>query len=216
VARVICDISMSLDGFVAGLNQTLEQPLGEGGEGLHEWALGLASFRDRHGMDGGEAGGDDEVMKESLAAQGAVVMGRRMFSGGAGPWEDDPNADGWWGDEPPFRVPVFILTHHAREPVTKQGGTTFTFVTDGIEPALEQARAAAGDRDVLVAGGADAVQQYLRAELFDELQIHLVPVLLGGGVRLLDNLGDARVGLELDRVVDSPAVTHLRYRVLRP
>jgi dihydrofolate reductase len=154
---------MSLDGFVAGLNQTLEQPLGEGGEGLHEWALGLASFRDRHGMDGGEAGGDDEVMKESLAAQGAVVMGRRMFSGGAGPWEDDPNADGWWGDEPPFRVPVFILTHHAREPVTKQGGTTFTFVTDGIEPALEQARAAAGDRDVLVAGGADAVQQYLRA-----------------------------------------------------
>jgi dihydrofolate reductase len=153
--------------------------------------------------------------KESLAAQGAVVMGRRMFSGGAGPWEDDPNADGWWGDEPPFRVPVFILTHHAREPVTKQGGTTFTFVTDGIEPALEQARAAAGDRDVLVAGGADAVQQYLRAGLFDELQIHLVPVLLGGGVRLLDNLG-ARVGLELDRVVDSPAVTHLRYRVLRP
>jgi dihydrofolate reductase len=215
MTRVICDISMSLDGYVAGPNQTLEQPLGEGGEGLHEWAVGLASWRDRHGMDGGEAGADDEVMKESVARQGAVVMGRRMFSGGAGPWEDDPNADGWWGDEPPFRVPVFILTHHAREPVTKQGGTTFTFVTDGIEAALEQARAAAGDRDVLVAGGADSVQQYLSAGLLDELQIHLVPVLLGEGVRLLDNLGGAQVGLELDRVVDSPAVTHLRYRIVR-
>ena len=215
MARVICDISTSLDGFIAGPNQTLEQPLGEGGEGLHEWAYELASFRERHGMDGGETGADDEVVKESLAAQGAVVMGRRMFSGGAGPWEDDPNADGWWGDDPPFRVPVFILTHHAREPVTKQGGTTFTFVTDGIEAALEQARAAAGDRDVLVAGGADAIQQSFRAGLLDELQIHLVPVLLGDGVRLLDNLGATQAGLELDRVVDSPAVTHLRYRVVR-
>jgi dihydrofolate reductase len=213
MARVTCDISMSLDGFVAGPNQTLEQPLGEGGEGLHEWAFGLASFRERHGMDGGETNADDEVVKESLAAQGAVVMGRRMFSGGAGPWEDDPNADGWWGDDPPFRVPVLVLTHHAREPVTKQGGTTFTFVTDGIETALEQARAAAGERDVLVAGGADAVQQYLRAGLLDELQIHVVPLLFGRGVRLLDNLGEVQVGLELDRVVDSPAVTHLRYRV---
>jgi dihydrofolate reductase len=213
MARVTCDISMSLDGFVAGPNQTLEQPLGEGGEGLHEWAFGLASFRERHGMDGGETNADDEVVKESLAAQGAVVMGRRMFSGGAGPWEDDPNADGWWGDDPPFRVPVLVLTHHAREPVTKQGGTTFTFVTDGIETALEQARAAAGERDVLVAGGADAVQQYLRAGLLDELQIHVVPLLFGRGVRLLDNLGEVQIGLELDRVVDSPAVTHLRYRV---
>jgi dihydrofolate reductase len=215
MTRVICDISMSLDGFIAGPNPTLEQPLGEGGEGLHEWAIGRASWRERHGRDGGEAGPDDDVIKESLAAQGAVVMGRRMFSGGAGAWEDDPNADGWWGDEPPFRVPVFILTHHAREPVTKQGGTTFTFVTDGIEAALEQARAAADDRDVLVAGGAEAVQQYLRGALFDEFQIHLVPVLLGGGVRLLDNLGDAKVGLKLDRVIDSPAVTHLRYRIVK-
>jgi dihydrofolate reductase len=215
MARVICDISTSLDGFIAGPNQTLEQPLGEGGEGLHEWAYRLASFRERHGMDGGEAGADDEVVKESLAAQGAVVMGRRMFTGGAGPWEDDPNADGWWGDDPPFRVPVFILTHHAREPVTKQGGTTFTFVTDGIEAALEQARAAAGDRDVLVAGGADAIQQSLRAGLLDELQIHLVPVLLSDGVRLLDNLGATQAGLALDRVVDSATVTHLRYRVVR-
>jgi dihydrofolate reductase len=213
VARVMCDISMSLDGFVAGPNPTLEQPLGEGGEGLHEWIFGLASWRESHGMDGGEANADDEVMKESLAAQGAVVMGRRMFSGGAGPWEDDPNADGWWGDDPPFRVPVFILTHHAREPVTKQGGTTYTFVTDGIEAALEQARLAAGDREVLIAGGAEAIQQYLRAGLLDELQIHVVPMLLGGGVRLLDDVGDAPGRLELGRVVDSPAVTHIRYRV---
>jgi dihydrofolate reductase len=211
---VICDISMSLDGFIAGPNPTLEQPLGEAAKaprvGHRAGELARASRRGRR-----RGRPQRRRMKESLAAQGAVVMGRRMFSGGAGPWEDDPNADGWWGDDPPFRVPVFILTHRAREPATKQRGTTFTFVTDGIEAALEQARAAAGDRDVLVAGGADAVQQYLRAGLFDELQIHLVPVLLGGGVRLLDNLGGAKVGLELDRVVDSPAVTHLRYRIVK-
>src|SRR5437867_483931 len=154
MTKLVCDISVSLDGFVAGPNQTLEQPLGEGGEKLHEWAFGLASFRERHGLEGGETDPDDEVVAESLRSTGAVVMGRRMFSGGAGPWEDDPNADGWWGDEPPFRVPVFVLTHHPRETVVKQGGTSFTFVTDGIESALDQARAAAGDRDVAVAGGA--------------------------------------------------------------
>src|SRR5829696_5809006 len=210
MARVICDISTSLDGFIAGPNQTLEQPLGEGGEGLHEWAYGLASFRERHGMDGGEAG-DDEVVKESLAAQDAVVMGRRMFSGGAGPWEDDPNADGWWGDDPPFRVPVFVLTHHPRETVTKEGGTTFAFVTEGIEAALEEARTAAGEKDVHVAGGATAVQQYLAAGLVDELQVNLAPVLLGSGTRLFDG---PPAELELIRVVEAPVVTHLKYRVL--
>jgi dihydrofolate reductase len=143
-------------------------------------------------------------------------MGRRMFSGGEGPWEDDPNADGWWGDDPPFHHPVFILTHHARKPVTKEGGTTFTFVTDGIEAALEQARAAAGDKDVLVGGGANVAQQYLRAGLLDELQIHVVPVLLGDGVRLFENhLGSQQGELECTRVIESPAVTHLRYRVVR-
>jgi dihydrofolate reductase len=212
MARLICDISMSLDGFIAGPNQTLEQPLGEGGEQLHEWAFGLASFRERHGMEGGETNADDDVVRESLAVQGAVVMGRRMFSGGAGRWEDDPNADGWWGDAPPFGVPVFVLTHHAREPVEKQGGTSFTFVTEGTEAALELAREAAGEKDVLVAGGANAVQQYLRAGLLDELQIHLVPLLLGSGVRLLDDVADGPVALELARVVDSPTVTHLKYR----
>jgi dihydrofolate reductase len=136
MTQVTFDISMSLDGFIAGPNQTLEQPLGEGGEQLHEWAFGLVSFRERHGESGGETGVEDDLMREAFERNGAVVMGRRMFSGGEGPWEEDPNADGWWGDDPPFRVPVFVVTHHPRERVTKQGGTSFTFVTDGIEAAL--------------------------------------------------------------------------------
>jgi dihydrofolate reductase len=210
MARLTLDISMSLDGFVAGPNQSLEQPLGEGGERLHEWVIRLASWRERHGLSGGESNADGEVVEESLRATGAVVMGRRMFSGGAGPWEDDPRADGWWGDDPPFHVPVFVLTHHARETVTKQGGTSFSFVTGGIEAALEQARTAAGDRDVALAGGASVAQQYLKAGLLDELQIHLVPVLLGGGVSLFDRLGIDPIELEVTRVIASPSVTHLR------
>jgi dihydrofolate reductase len=207
------DISMSLDGFVAGPNQTLEQPLGEGGEQLHEWVLGLASWRERHGLSGGEKNRDAEIVEESLAETGAVVMGRRMFSGGQGPWEGDPRADGWWGDEPPFRVPVFVLTHHARETQVKQGGTSFTFVTEGIEAALDQAQAAAGDKDVTLAGGASVAQQYLRTGLLDELQLHVVPVLLGDGVRLFDRLEEP-IELEATRVVESPAVTHLRFRAV--
>jgi len=206
---------MSVDSFVAGPNPSLEQPLGEGGERLHEWMVGLESFRERHGLTGGTTNADSEILEESVSAAGATVMGRRMFSGGDGPWEDDPNADGWWGDDPPFHQPVFVLTHHAREPVTKQGGTTFTFVTDGIEAALEDARAAAAEKDVLVAGGASVAQQYLRAGLLDELQIHLAPILLGGGVRLFDELGPNEVELEATRVVESPTVTHLRFRVVK-
>jgi dihydrofolate reductase len=213
MGRLTLDISMSLDGYIAGPNQTLELPLGQGGEQLHEWVLGLAPWRERHGLSGGETNRDAEVVEESIAAIGATVMGRRMFSGGSGPWTDDPNADGWWGDDPPFRHPVFILTHHPRETVTKQGGTTFNFVTEGIEAALDQAREAAGDKDVAVAGGANVVQQYLTAGLLDELQIHVVPVLLGGGVRLFAD-GAETVGLESTRVIESPSVTHLRYRVL--
>jgi dihydrofolate reductase len=213
MARLFCDISVSLDGFVAGPNQTLEQPLGEGGERLHEWLFGLASFRDPHGLPGGETGPDDEVVKETLEATGAVIMGRRMFSGGAGPWQDDSNADGWWGDDPPFHVPVFILTHHARDEEIKEGDTSFTFVTDGIEAALEEARAAAGEKDVAIGGGANAVQQYLKAGLLDELQLHVAPVLLGDGVRLFDRLGIEPTVLEVTRVIASPRVTHLRYRV---
>jgi dihydrofolate reductase len=211
MGKLAVEISMSLDGFVAGPNPTLEQPLGKGGESLHEWALSLESWRRPHGLPGGETNASTAVVEETLAATGAVVMGRRMFSGGAGPWEDDPNADGWWGDDPPFHVPVFVLTHHPRETVSKEGGTTFAFVTEGIEAALEEARAAAGEKDVYVSGGAAAVQQYLGAGLVDELQINLAPVLLGGGTRLFDG---PPAKLELVRVVEAPAVTHLKYRVL--
>src|SRR5437764_7897272 len=196
MAKLTLDISMSLDGFIAGPNQTLEHPLGEGGERLHEWAIAVKTFREMHGMSGGEVNADDDVLREVVGRAGATIMGRRMFSGGEGPWEEDPNADAWWGDDPPFHHPVFILTHHAREPVTKQGGTTFSFVTDGIESALAQARAAAGEKNVAIGGGASTAQQYLAAGLLDELQIHLVPVLLGDGVRLFDNRG---VGLECIR-----------------
>jgi dihydrofolate reductase len=215
MGKVHVDISISLDGFVAGPNQTLEQPLGEGGERLHEWVVALKSWRERHGLSGGETGPDSEVVEETIRDTGATVMGRRMFSGGEGAWEDDPNADGWWGDDPPFRHPVFILTHHAREAVTKKGGTSFTFVTEGIESALEQARAAAGDKDVAIAGGANAIQQFLNAGLVDELQIHLAPMLLGDGTRLFDRIGPAQVELESTRVVESPRVTHLKFRVVK-
>ena len=213
--KLVCDISMSLDGFVAGPDPTLEEPLGKGGERLHEWVVRLATWRERHGLEGGEENADGDVVEEALQATGAIVMGRKMFSGGAGPWEDDPNADGWWGDEPPFRGPVFVLTHHSREPVSKAGGTSFTFVTDGIERALEQAQSAAGGKDVYVAGGASILQQYLRAGLLDELQVHVAPVLLGGGTRLLDDLGPDPAKLETTRVIESPNVTHLRYRVVK-
>ena len=213
MTRLTLDISMSLDGFVAGRNATLEAPLGENGELLHEWIIALKSWRDEHGKTGGETGVDDDVVAEHVAATGAVIMGRRMFSGGQGPWGDDPNAGGWWGDDPPFHVPVFVLTQHPREPAVMEGGTTYTFVTDGIESALEQARAAAEDRDVALAGGASVAQQYLAAGLHDDLQVHVAPVLLGGGVRLFADREGGALRLEPTRVLSSPAVTHLRYRV---
>jgi dihydrofolate reductase len=212
---VTFEITMSLDGFVAGPNQTLEEPIGRGGEELHDWIVKTAAWRERHGHEGGEANVDSEVMAESLARQGAIVMGRRMFSSGSGPWEDDPKRDGWWGDDPPFRMPVFVLTHHAREPVAKENGTTYTFVTDGIEAAVEQARAAAGDKDVVVVGGGNVIQQALAAGLIDDFQVHVAPMLLGGGVRLFDDLGPDLPAVELTKVVDSPAATHLSYRVVK-
>src|ERR671937_2073240 len=210
MTRLISDISMSLDGFVAGPKPSLEQPLGERGERLHEWAFGLKSWREPHGLPGGERGPDDEVVAESLRATGAVVMGRRMFSGGEGPWEDDPNADGWWGDDPPFHKPVYVVTHHEREPLVKED-TTFTFVTDGVERAIEQARAAAGEKVVGIGGGAKVIQQALELGLLDELRIHLVPILLGGGVRLFENVSP--LDLERTGLADSPTgVIHLRFR----
>jgi dihydrofolate reductase len=210
MGAVKVDISVSLDGFVAGPNQSDEHPLGEGGEQLHEWAYELRTFQEMHGRSGGETGVDDDVMAEVHEAAGAVVMGRNMFGGGPGDW--DPAWKGWWGEDPPFGFPVFVLTHHPREPLEMQGGTTFTFVTEGVDAAIEAAREAAGSKDVLVAGGASAIQQALAAGHVDELQIHVAPLLLGDGARLFENVGTGPK-LEPARVIESPAVTHLKYRV---
>jgi dihydrofolate reductase len=212
MAKLRFEISMSVDGFVAGPNQSKEHPLGEGGEQLHEWVFKLAAWRKPHGREGGEVNASSEVIEESLDNVGATVMGRNMFGGGPGPWGEDP-WDGWWGDDPPFHTPVFVLTHHEREPLAKQGGTTFTFVTDGIESALAQAKEAAGGKDVSLGGGASAAQQYLAAGLIDEMQLNVVPVLLGAGARLFEGIPDADVKLEPVRVVETPDVTHLKYRV---
>jgi dihydrofolate reductase len=212
MGKLYAEISVSLDGYVAGPNINPEQPLGEGGERLHEWVTKLASWRASHGKAGGETGPDDELMKESVARGGAVIMGKNMFGPGAGAPPDDGSWQGWWGDDPPFRKPVFVLTHTKREPL-QLSDTTFTFVNDGPESALEQARAAAGDDEVQVAGGASAIQQYLSAGQLDELYLHVAPILLGGGVRLFDNLDGADPKLEPTEVIESPVVTHLRYRV---
>jgi dihydrofolate reductase len=214
MGKVVAEITISLDGFAAGPNPTLEEPLGQGGDKLHEWAYPLKSFREPHGLPGGETGPDDDLLAESVRATGAVVMGRRMFSGGAGPWEDDANANGWWGDEPPFHKPVFVLTHHARKPLVLEG-TTFTFVTDGLGSAVDDARAAAAEQDVLVAGGAETIDQGMNARLVDELQLHIAPVLLGSGTRLFDGVTPELPRLEVAQVLESPLVTHIRYRVVK-
>jgi dihydrofolate reductase len=207
---VTCHISISLDGFVAGPNQSVEDPLGQGGMRLHQWVFTTAGWRRQHGSEGGEPGPDSDVVDEVVEGVGACIMGRNMFGGGRGPWGEAWR--GWWGDNPPFHMPVFVLTHHSREPLPMQGGTTFTFVTDGIESALQQAREAAGEGDVAIAGGAGAVRQYLAAGLLDELYLHIVPVVLGAGERLLEDVGDPV--LEPIKVVHSPAVTHVKYRVV--
>jgi dihydrofolate reductase len=211
MSKLRFEISISLDGYVAGPNQSEENPLGEGGEQLHEWVIKLAAWRQSHGREGGEVNASTPLMEESLRGVGAVIMGRNMFGGGPGPWGEDP-WQGWWGEEPPFHGPVFVLTHHEREPLTL-GETTFAFVTDGIESALERAREAAGDRDVTIGGGANAAQQYLSAGLVDQIQLNVVPVLLGDGTRLFDEGAGAGLELEPTLVVDTPEVTHLRYRV---
>lgn len=210
MARLRFQISVSLDGFVAGPNPSEEDPLGEGGEQLHEWVIKLAAWRKPHGREGGEVNGSSAVVEETLENVGATIMGRNMFGGGPGPWGDDP-WDGWWGDDPPFHHPVFVLTHHERERLEKEGGNSFTFVTDGIESALEQAKQAAGGKDVALAGGADVAQQYLAAGLIDELLLNLAPVLLSSGTRLFEN-APADIGLEQVRVVEAPDVAHLFYR----
>ena len=204
-------ISMSLDGFVAGPTQSVENPLGIGGMRLHEWAFALETARAQHGLEGGAVTESTAVVEESLANIGATVMGRNMFGGHPGRWNLANPWNGWWGDNPPFHHPVFVLTHHARTPLVLDGGTIFTFVTDGIEPALDQARRAAEGKDVALAGGARAAQQYLGAGLVDEMEINLVPTLLGNGEHLFDGIGDSLHGLELVRTVAGPKVTHLKF-----
>ena len=206
------NVTMSLDGFIAGPNQSVDNPLGVGGMRLHEWAFGLASWRKTHGLDGGEVNASTRVVEELLANVGATVMGRNMFGGHPGPWKDDP-WNGWWGENPPYHTPVFVLTHHARKPLPLQGGTTFFFVSDGIESALEQAKKAAAGKDIVLGGGANVAQQYLAARLLDELWIALVPIFLHSGERLFDNIADANLGLEQVAAIEAPGVTHLRYRV---
>jgi len=204
-------ISMSLDGFVAGPGQSVQNPLGIGGGRLHEWAFQLAEFRALLGLEGGEVNESSPVVEQSLAGIGATVMGRNMFGGHPGPWHAENPWNGWWGANPPFHHPVFVLTHHAREALELEGGTTFIFVTDGIKAALERARQAAGGNDVSLGGGARAARQYLAAGLVDEMEINLVPTLLGRGERLFDGVGDNLHGLELVRTVAAPKVTHLKF-----
>ena len=212
MSKLRFNITMSLDGFVAGPNQSEQDPLGVGGTELHQWLLPLTAFRELHGDEGGEVNASTPVVEGWSENVGASVMGRNMFGGGPGPWAEKP-WNGWWGDEPPFHHPVYVLTHHARDPLELEGGTTFYFVTDGIESALEQAKEAAGDKDVSLGGGADVAQQYLAAGLIDELEISLVPLLLGQGARLFDNLGDAKLALEQVSAIEAPGVAHLKYRV---
>jgi dihydrofolate reductase len=209
MAKVKGQISVSADGFIAGPNQGEEHPLGEGGMDLHEWVFKLAAWREPHGREGGEVNASSEVFEEATADTGAVIMGRNMFGPVRGPWTE-PLWNGWWGEEPPFHVPVFVLTHYEREPLTL-GETTFHFVTEGPERAVELAREAAGDQDVSVGGGAQTIQQLLRAGLLDELLLNQVPVLLGAGERLFEDLGG--VELEQKRVVEAPGVAHLVYAV---
>jgi len=204
-------ISVSADGYVAGPNQSEEIPLGEGGEELHEWLVALEAWRAPHGMEGGETNANTAVVEEAQADIGAEIMGRGKFGGGPGPWGDDPWR-GWWGEDPPFHMPVFVMTNHEREPL-RLSDTTFTFVTDGIESTLEQARAAAGGKDVLIGGGADVINQYLAAGLVDEMELHVVPRVLGDGARLFEGL--PQLQLEQIRAVEGPGVTHVKYRVPR-
>ncbi|MET7672302.1 dihydrofolate reductase family protein [Micromonospora luteifusca] len=206
---VSSQLSISLDGYVAGPEQSPQDPLGRGGLQLHEWFFGLDTWRAQHGLTGGDRGVDANVVEEMTRDLGAYVMGRKMFGGGDGDW--DESWQGWWGDDPPFHTPVFVLSHHPREPLVMRGGTEFRFVTDGIHSALRQAQEAAGDRQVSIAGGASTVRQYLAAGLIDTLQLHLVPIVLGGGERLFDGIAPR---LEQVAVVAGPTVTHLTYRVL--
>jgi len=204
-------ISVSLDGFVAGPQQSVKNPLGVGGERLHEWVVPLKVWRASHGLEGGEENVSTTIIEEETKDIGATIMGRHMFGGHPGPWKPTDPWTGWWGKNPPFHHPVFVVTHHEREPLEMEGGTTFYFITDGIESALEKARSAAGNKDISLAGGARIAQQYLAEGHVDEMNLHVVPILLGSGERLFNDVGDHMHGLQLVRTVEAPGVIHLRF-----
>jgi dihydrofolate reductase len=214
VSKLKGNMMMSLDGFTAGPEQSAENPFGIGGMQLNEWLFPLRAFRRMQGMEGGEVNASTPIVEGWFENIGATVMGRNMFGGGPGPWGADPWM-GYWGEEPPYHHPVFVLTHHARDPAEMHGDTTFYFVTDGIDSALEQARAAAEEMDVSLGGGAATVQQYLAAGLVDELLISLVPVFLGSGTRLFENLGPDVQRAQQVEAIEAPGVTHIRYRFAR-
>jgi dihydrofolate reductase len=215
VSKLRYSTSMSLDGFVAGRDQSTQNPLGVRGELLHEWMRELAAWRSMVGMDGGVLNASTSVIEREDDNIGAIIMGRNMFGGGPGPWPEEP-WNGWWGDDPPFHLPVVVLTHHPREALVCEGGTTFTFVTDGLESALRVARGYAHGLDIAISGGAGVAQQFFAAGLVDEFMIHLVSVFLGEGVRLFDDVTMTSVVLDQLNVVEAPGVTHLTYRVSRP
>jgi dihydrofolate reductase len=200
--------AISIDGFGAGPDQDPENPIGAGGLELMEWFFHTRAWRQMHGQDGGEAGIDNGLAESGFTGIGAWILGRNMFGPVRGPWPDE-NWKGWWGDEPPYHVPVFVLTHHARAPLKMAGGTEFRFVTGGIEVALDQARAAAGGRDVRLGGGVSTVRQYLRAGLIDELHLAIRPVLLGSGEHLLDGIDLRAAGYQCTRCVAGERATHV-------
>lgn len=211
MSRLRLTITMSLDGYVAGPDQSVENPLGVGGTRLHAWAFELEAFLKTHGMPGGTVNESTTVISEQFENVGATIMGRNMFGGHPGDWDATNPWNGWWGDNPPYHHPTFVLTHHAREPLVMDGGTTFTFVCDGIESALSQARAAAAGKDISLGGGANVAQQFFRAGLIDQMDLTVAPTLLGSGERLFDGTADDLHGLTLVRTIIGPRATHFRY-----
>ncbi len=209
-SRLRFHIAISLDGYTSGPNQGVTDPIGVGGMGLHQWVFPLAAWRAEQGLEGGIVDASSAVIEETRENIGATIMGRNMFGGQPGPWKSGDPWNGWWGTNPPYHHPVFVITHHARPPLVLEGGTTFTFVTGGIEAALEEARRAARGRDITLAGGATVARQYLNAGLVDEMELHLAPVLLGAGERLFDGVTSLH-GLEHVRTVAAPGVTHLKF-----
>jgi dihydrofolate reductase len=213
MSKIRFQVSISLDGFLAGPNQSLEQPLGVGGEQVHHWMFDLDVWHKMQGGSGGITNESSAVADGMFAGVGAIVMGRNMFGGGPGPWPRDEPWRGWWGEDPPYHVPVFVMTHHERAPEPMEGGTIFHFVTGGIDAAISAAREAAGGLDVLIGGGASAIQQALARGYVDEFLVSIAPVLLGSGERLLDKI--PQLGLEQIESIAAPDVTHIRYRVVR-